>query len=263
MSVDYSIIAKTYDLAHFRAVEEVDGDLLRIAMKHKYVRVLDLACGTGSYIKAQSQFVGNASFIGMDISWAMLSEAMKKGTTSLVMVDVDHGIPLTDGSLDYVACRYGFHHFTNKIFVLEEIKRCLRTNGILSMIDVEPHRNKIWWVYTLFPEIAARDRRRFWKAEKLLGYLKSIGFEVSFRIDTGPETMHKQDLLERLRIRDTSQLHMVDERLYEMKYREVENWPEDRCIEGDYVFLSILGRKHSMNQAKSLNRTRKKPQRTG
>lgn len=243
MIVDYSIIAKTYDHAPFRAVEKVDDNLLRVASERHHIIVLDLACGTGNYIKAQSNFIRNATFIGMDISCAMITHARKKGITSLFLADMDRGIPLIDNCLDYVMCRYAFHHFKNKMFVLKEIRRCLRTYGILSMLDVDPHTNKMWWVYTLFPEVTDSDRRRFWKAEDLVLHLKHLGFEVSYLIDTGPEIMHKHNLLERLQNRDTSQLHMIDQELYEKKIREVESWPEDKCINGDYAFLSINAKK--------------------
>ena len=63
-------------------------------------------------------------------------------------------------------------------------------------------------------------------------------------IDTEPEIMDKQTLLERLRTRDTSQLHMIDEKLYETKLREVDKWPEGKCIEGDYAFLSVRAQMH-------------------
>jgi ubiquinone/menaquinone biosynthesis C-methylase UbiE len=243
MVVDYSIIAKTYDYAPFRSIEKVDNNLLKFATSHHHVRVLDIACGTGNYIKTQSTFIKNATFIGMDISCAMLTHARRKGITSLILADVDRGIPLEDSCVDYVVCRYGFHHFKNKSFVLKEIRRCLQTYGILSMIDVDPHTNKMWWVYALFPEVVDSDRQRFWKVEDIVLHLKYLGYEVSYYIDTGPEIMHKQDLLERLRNRDTSQLHMIDQQLYEKKLRDVEKWPEDKCINGDYAFLSINGKK--------------------
>lgn len=243
MIVDYSIIAKTYDHAPFRSVEKVDNILFKLTSENQYIRVLDLACGTGSYIKAQSAFIRNATFIGMDISCAMLTHARKKGISLLTLVDVDRGIPLKDNCLDYVVCRYGFHHFKNKSFVLKEIRRCLRTDGILSMIDVDPHTNKKWWVYALFPEVVDSDRQRFWKAKEIVLHLENLHFEVSYYINTGAEIMHKNDLLERLRNRDTSQLHMIDQQLYEKKLREVESWSEDKCINGDYAFLSINGKK--------------------
>ena len=179
VSVDYSIIAMTYDVASFRAVKQIDGKLLEIAANRAHVRVLDLACGTGSYIKSQSHFIENAEFVGIDKSVAMLSEARKKGIVTLVIADVDDGIPLRDRSVDYIVCRYGFHHFTNKLFVLREVARCLRFHGVLNMLDVDPHSNSAWWVYTIFPEVAAIDRQRFMKREELFSCLKSLGFEVS------------------------------------------------------------------------------------
>ncbi|MFH0957332.1 MAG: methyltransferase domain-containing protein [Pseudomonadota bacterium] len=247
MMIDYSQIAKTYDQASFRAVKEVDPILLVIAKERSHVRVLDLACGTGNYIRAQRQFIHNARFVGLDSSFSMISHAKMKGLTELAVANADLGLPFADGSMDYVVCRFGFHHFTNKFCVLKEIWRCLRRGGVLHMLDVDPHRNKNWWVYCLFPELAAEDRRRFWESSRLLTCLRDIGFEAYCRIETGPEIMTKNTLLQRLRIRDTSQLHMIDQKSYESELRGVECWPENMCLEGDYAFLSVTGKKTLTN----------------
>ena len=244
MGIDYSRIVATYDHASFRAVRHLDSNLLALAALRQGIRVLDLACGTGTYISVQKRAaLPSVEFVGMDLSTSMLSRAKMKGVTGLVVANADLGLPFVDESMDYVVCRFGFHHFRNKVFVLEECWRCLRGGGVFHMFDVDPHRNKSWWIYNLFPEVAAADRARFLEVSQLLTCLTGIGFEVSWRTETGPEIMTKYTLLERLRIRDSSQLHMIDETLFESRYREVESWPEDRRLDGDYAFLAVTGKK--------------------
>lgn len=239
VSIDYSVIAQSYDNAEFRSVSEVDGTLFEIAEQNQHTKVLDLACGTGNYLEKQRLLVRNATFFGMDKFHEMISQAKRKGIDNLLIANVDHGIPLISNSLDYIKCRYAFHHFKEKELVLSEVSRCLRSNGALSILDVEPYTNKRWWVYDLFPEVAETDRLRFWRPEALVAYLDAIGFNVVSTIKVGPEIMNKSKLLERLQLRDTSQLHMIDAQSYKRKVFEVEHWPEDRCIVGDFAFLFV------------------------
>ena len=213
--IDYSKIALIYDQADFRAVRRKDPILYQLFQKKNFLHVLDLGCGTGNYVIANSSFSSDVYFFGIDISIDMLRQAKKKGRKGLLLqVDACKGFPFKVRSFDYIICRFGFHHFEKKDKVLDEVKRCLKKKGIFSLYDVEPYSKKNWWVYVLFPEVILEDKKRFWPPTLLVYELKRRGFKVTSRIKSGIEVMGKHQLLERLKIRDTSQLHMVPDSLY-------------------------------------------------
>jgi SAM-dependent methyltransferase len=237
--IDFSQFADIYDLAPYRSVRTADANLSALVQRRREVRVLDLGCGTGSYLCTQSNYFGSATFIGLDYSYDMLAKAKSKGVVNVFLANVDEGIPLGNAVVDYVSCRFAFHHFLKKAVVLGEVRRCLRVGGMLSIYNVEPYSNCKWWVYDLFPEVIAADLERFWKPELLVESLVGLGFNVECRVDRKPEILTKGQLLGRLRMRDTSQLHMVEEELFALRLQEVAEWPEDKVFVGDSAFLSV------------------------
>jgi hypothetical protein len=52
--------------------------------------------------------------------------------------------------------------------------------------------------------------------------------------------MSKDKLLDRLKIRDTSQLHMVPDNIFNDRLNEVISWPENKEIVGDFAFLNFV-----------------------
>lgn len=244
MNIDYSKIAPFYDMADFRKVNKIDSILFNLLTINNHISVLDLGCGTGNYIKAHGKSAyNNITFYGLDNSIEMLLEAKTKNQGAFfIRANVCNNLPFKSNIYDYVICRFSFHHFDNKRFVLNEIKRCLKNNGVLCINDVDPYSNKKWWVYNLFPEIISKDKKRFWLPMKIKNELEKRGFSVKIKRSYGREVMGKNKLLKRLKIRDTSQLHMVPDCIIYDKINEIESWPANKTIIGDYSYIKIIGK---------------------
>jgi ubiquinone/menaquinone biosynthesis C-methylase UbiE len=246
MAIDYSRIASSYDNAPFRDVDSFDVVIDSIVNKKPCTtaQVLDLGCGTGSYIHVnKTHFKDKVRIYGFDKSTSMLERALTKNIDMLILGDACQGLPLRNLSMDYISCRYAFHHFEDKNCVISEIGRCLRRGGIFRFLDVEPHSNTKWWVYDLFPEILYEDKQRFILPGLLKTKFEMLGFNVSYKIHTGAEIMSKDALIQRLTDRDTSQLHMVSERTFYERLKEVQSWPSEKKIIGDFAFLNFMAEK--------------------
>jgi hypothetical protein len=74
---------------------------------------------------------------------------------------------------------------------------------------------------------------------------EEFNFRVEYEIKTGMEIMSKHMLLERLSIRDTSQLYMVPDKLFNKRFNDVLSWPDDRKILGDFAFLNFTAHKNA------------------
>lgn len=247
MAIDYSRIASSYDDAPFRKVDKFDGviDEITIAKPRASIQVLDIGCGTGTYIQLNKlHFKDKVNIFGFDRSMSMLGKAQMKNIDMLVAGDTCQGMPFKSCSFDYISCRYVFHHFEDKDAVVSEIARCLKNGGIFYLLNVEPHSNTKWWVYDLFPEIISRDKCRFMLPELLKLKFEDLGFNVTYRIHKGTEIMSKEALIERLTVRDTSQLHMVPESTFVERLTQVQSWPANRSIVGDFAFLHFLAKKN-------------------
>ncbi len=110
-------------------------------------RVLDLACGTGDFLRILSD-AGLAPF-GMDLSWGML----QANGTGLPLAQADGAaLPLTTAAVDGITCGYALRNFTELAAVFGEFGRVVRPGGRISLLEVaEPDNgllqigHRIWF----------------------------------------------------------------------------------------------------------------------
>lgn len=104
---------------------------------HRSLRLLDLACGSGGFLKDLSRAFPRARLTGLDLSPPYLAEAARaSGVHTLVQANAER-LPVADGSLDAVTCVYLFHELPPRarLAVTREIARVLRPGGLLAFAD--------------------------------------------------------------------------------------------------------------------------------
>jgi demethylmenaquinone methyltransferase/2-methoxy-6-polyprenyl-1,4-benzoquinol methylase len=95
-------------------------------------RVLDLACGTGDFLRILSA-VGLAPF-GMDLSWGMLHA----NATGFPLAQADGAaLPVAASSVDGITCGYALRNFTELQAVFDEFGRVVRPGGRISLLEVD------------------------------------------------------------------------------------------------------------------------------
>ncbi len=108
---------------------------------HRNLRVLDLACGSGAFLKDLKRTFPRARLVGVDLSPAYLGEARRRsGVQALVQANADR-LPFADASLDAVTSVYLFHELPPKVRskVAAEIGRVLKPGGLFALADsVQP-----------------------------------------------------------------------------------------------------------------------------
>lgn len=141
----YNRNAIFYDLIEF-PVEKV----LYSKWREKYFsnligRVLDVGIGTGKNI---DYYNNEAEITGIDFSKKMLEKAKRKlkkpgrKNISLKLMDVEN-LKFRDNSFDYIITSSVFCSVPNPIEGLKEIKRVLKPNGKLIMVEHVLSKNKI------------------------------------------------------------------------------------------------------------------------
>jgi ubiquinone/menaquinone biosynthesis C-methylase UbiE len=101
--------------------------------------VLDVACGTGNMVIYCAPSV--ASVDGVDIAERMIAlaeaEAQQRqvGNVRFSVGPVEQ-LPYPDGGHTLVMCRAAFHHFADPRRVFDEMLRCCRSGGRLSIQDI-------------------------------------------------------------------------------------------------------------------------------
>ena len=100
------------------------------------LKLLDLACGSGAFLKDLRAAFPRAHVFGLDLSAAYLGEAGRRSSASRVQALAER-LPFADASLDGIACVYLFHELPPKIrpLVAAEIARVLKPGGVLAFAD--------------------------------------------------------------------------------------------------------------------------------
>lgn len=137
-------------------------------------RILDLSTGSGALLPGlirESNFV-----VGIDICREMIRQAPQKITFELqkqvAFVEADaHMLPILNASVDLVTVAFGVRNYAELEKALCEIKRVLRENGQLLIIELGQPKSVfpklIYSIYSfcIFPLIGAfiaRNPRAYW-----------------------------------------------------------------------------------------------------
>ena len=110
--------------------------------------VLDYGCGSGSYIKATAELVGEPGKIyALDIHplamRAVQGIALKNRLTNVETIYSDCETGLADNSIDMVLLYDTFYKLSNPDRVLEELHRVLKPEGVLSFNDHHMDKSEI------------------------------------------------------------------------------------------------------------------------
>ena len=103
--------------------------------------IVDLACGSGAFLKDLSATFPRSRVMGVDLSPAYLAEArVRSGVRALAQANAER-LPFADASLDAITCVYLFHELPPRVrpIVAAEIGRVLKPGGVLAFADsVQP-----------------------------------------------------------------------------------------------------------------------------
>ncbi len=114
------------------------------------VSMLDLACGTGRFLRQVRLAFPALKLTGIDLSQPYRDEAVRhmKGLRPAALISGNaEAIPLPDASQDIVSCIYLFHELPPDVRrqVTAEIARVLKPGGLLVFIDSLQMGDKPGW----------------------------------------------------------------------------------------------------------------------
>lgn len=179
--------------------------------------VLDLACGTGSYLATQRKL-----FEPRGIRWCGVDssrEALEVARGRLSGVELAHGqaeaIPFPDATFGYVNTSFAFHRFNDQLATLDEIGRVLAPRGALRLYNLAPAFMKEWWLYDFFPEARLIDEERYWAPRRLHEALAARRFTSSIRVEYELGNVRLAELVEQVEQRSLSNLTLLRDADYE------------------------------------------------
>jgi ubiquinone/menaquinone biosynthesis C-methylase UbiE len=114
---------------------------LKAALAQRRVaRLLDVACGTGCFLREVKANYPRLRVIGLDLSPHYLAVARRKlqpWSRASFVEGAAEAMPFADGQFDAVACIYLFHELPPRIrrAAVDEIRRVLKPGGMLIFVD--------------------------------------------------------------------------------------------------------------------------------
>jgi demethylmenaquinone methyltransferase/2-methoxy-6-polyprenyl-1,4-benzoquinol methylase len=196
-------IAGTYDLVNRLMTFGLDQGWRARLVREMAVTpdgtVLDLACGTGDFLKAWSK--QGLRVYGLDLSYQMLRKA--KPVAPLVQ-GVGEALPFGGATFDAVSSGFAVRNFADFAAVLSEIARILKPGGVVGILEVATPKSALvrtthgWYFGSLVPLIGglvSSDRSAYRYLPQSVAYLPTdqefeklfaqAGFKGLHRIGVG------------------------------------------------------------------------------
>jgi ubiquinone/menaquinone biosynthesis C-methylase UbiE len=125
-------------------------ELIALADLRAPADFLDLGCGTGwAVCHAASILKGNGRFVGVDISEGMIAKARSNAvdTANVEFYEASaEQLPFGNDAFDTVICSNSFHHYLHPEEVLKEVRRVLKLNGKIFILDITADDFFIRWI---------------------------------------------------------------------------------------------------------------------
>ena len=129
--------------------------------------ILDIASGTGDISKLISKEYPNTNIFMSDINYEMLDEGRNRAIDESFNKNCHfcqlsgEELPFKDNTFDVITVGFGLRNFTDKEKGLKEMKRCLKKNGKLLVLEfskpINPVFSKIydWYSFNILPKLGS------------------------------------------------------------------------------------------------------------
>ena len=176
MQVDYDQVAPTYNRRYqANPLPDVAKTLRGLVEDFAARDILEVGCGTGRWLEELQDITTH--IIGLDRSPGMLTQAqLRRGCFGLVC-GTSRDLPFPSNSFDWIYLVHAFHHFEQKEAFIHSAFRCLRPDGALSILGMDPHSgHDRYYLYDYFETTFQTDLERFPSAATIRDWMQSAGF---------------------------------------------------------------------------------------
>jgi SAM-dependent methyltransferase len=168
--------------------EDVIGVLGSLATPSS--RILDCSCGGGTEALALARLVPDGEVVGSDLAAEMVTTAAARAdqigirNVAFFQADVADLPGHFTGQFDFVYCSFSFHHYTEPLKALREMRRVLASGGYAFVVDAGP-----WWMKALGSPIAQWADPgwvSFYTGEELRCLFREAGFSQFYWVEVLP-----------------------------------------------------------------------------
>lgn len=253
--VNYEVISQVYNSRYMVSpLDGVNKFLEKILTEYRPKNVLEVGCGTCHWLTSLSKY--NINLLGADFSIGMLKEAQKSSSRlMLTNADANH-LPFRENCFDLIIVINAIHQFGNHSNFISSAYKLLNSNGILSIIGLEPRESKdCWFLYRYFERTYEIDLLRYPTFNKLKDEMVKINFS-----DVNINPVHKIDTFKKgdeilndhfIDKRGASQLALLSDEEYQtginkinIDINQAKLQQKDIVFETRLNFYAVTGTKH-------------------
>ena len=164
VSKNYDIMNDAMSIGMHRLWKKI---LVELASINEKDIILDIASGTGDIPKLISREYPRTSIFMSDINYEMLDEGRNRAINESFNSNCSfcqlsgEKLPFKNNTFDLITVGFGLRNFTNKEKGLNEMKRCLKKNGKLLILEfskpINPIFSKIydWYSFNILPKLGS------------------------------------------------------------------------------------------------------------
>jgi ubiquinone/menaquinone biosynthesis C-methylase UbiE len=172
--------AKTYDEGRLttwmRQGQEKCLDALCLKKTDSF---LDVGCGTGWGVVRAAERLYDGRACGIDLSPEMIARARKAANrypnVEFRVADAEQ-LPYDDVSFDGVMCTHSFHHYSDPVRALSEIRRVTKPGGRLVILDSNRDRCAWVWCWDRILRVCEKSHVQYYTEAELLALLDGAGY---------------------------------------------------------------------------------------
>lgn len=244
--VNYNEISSVYNVRYsISPLEGVTSYLKNIVDAYTPQTILEAGCGTAHWLNELSHY--ECQLFGGDYSPGMLKHSAANLNTNIHLFNADaNSLPLKQDSFDLIICINAIHHFTDKRKFITDSFKLLKSNGIISIIGLDPRDTNVEWsLYKYFDRTYQIDLERFPSFEDISNWMEISGFNRTEKklVHTVDNIIKGRNVLEDhfLDKRGASQLALLSDNEYQNGISKIKSEIEKAEKEGnEFEFIVKL-----------------------
>lgn len=173
---EYKYLASLYDVVLYPFVRSVRRDILKIVMRLRPRKVIDICCGTGNQLRLLKQHGIDA--VGIDLSQAMVSVSQKGNHAPMCFLQDATAMKFDANTFDLAMVSFALHEtgWDNANRILSEIYRVLAPSGHALLADYAFSRRTAFLAKKIIPWIEFMAGQRHYR--NFLDYRRYGGLDA-------------------------------------------------------------------------------------
>jgi len=158
---------------------------------------LDVGCATGWAVREAAKQITCGKACGIDISQKMIDRAIAQAhmlTNADFQVANAEFIPYPEESFTSVLCTCSFHHYPNPLKALCEIKRVMKKDGTLVILESARDLSFAIWLQDLWRKHFERSHVRYYTRQELQALVEQANLRLAKEILTIKRLLFKKKL---------------------------------------------------------------------